>query len=169
MAGKSERTFMDKLGGWLKTSRPTFTWVYCSAILFPMAFALVAALFIAFRHRSGTGVGTGAGPGTGSGSWAQAFFPVFYLALIVTLASIPRSIMPILLIWLAVAHFKPTWDTRRPIRYAGLFLLMLAAVSIHSLVYGREFNLPWLGIGWLSLALPRMAFPALREGLGGPA
>jgi hypothetical protein len=155
MTGKSQRTFTESLGGWLAANRPTITWVYCSAILFPMAFAAVAALFLTVRHRTGTE--------------SLSFFAVFYLTLMVTLASVPRSILPILMVWLAIARFKPAWDARRPIRYAGLSMLMLAAVSAHSLAYGREFNLPWLLIGWLSLALPRLAFPMLREGLRGPA
>jgi hypothetical protein len=154
MAETSQRTFLDKTADWLKASRPTLTWIYCSAILFPMAFAVVAALFLV-RHRSGTE--------------SIPFFGVFYLTLMVTLASVPRSILPILLIWLAIARFRPAWDARRLVRYAGLFLLMLAAVSLHAFAYGREFNLPWLGIGWLSLALPRLAFPMLRGGLGAPA
>lgn len=155
MAGTSQRTFLDKAAEWLNVTRPTLTWIYCSAILFPMAFALVAATVLVLRHRSGTG--------------SMPFFGVFYLTLMVTLASVPRSILPILLIWLAIARFRPAWDARMPIRYAGLFLLMLAAVSLHAFAYGRAFNLPWLGIGWLSLALPRLAFPRLRGGLGSPA
>jgi hypothetical protein len=155
MAGKSERNLNKGLGGWLTANRPILTWIYCSAILFPMLFAMVATLFLTLRHRSGTA--------------SLSFFDVFYLTLIVTLASVPRSILPILLIWLAVARFKPAWDARRPIRYGGLLLLMLAAVTIHSLIYGRDFNLPWLFMGWLSLALPRLAFRMLREGLGSPA
>jgi hypothetical protein len=155
MTGKSERNLNRGLGGWLTANRPTLTWIYCSAILFPMVFALVAALFLTIRDRSGTE--------------SLSFFAVFSLTLLITLASVPRSILPILLIWLAVARFKPAWDARRPIRYAGLFLLMLAAIAIHSLIYSRGFNLPWLFMGWLSLALPRLAFRMLREGLGGPA
>jgi hypothetical protein len=155
MAGTPQRTLLEKTADWLKASRPTVTWIYCSAILFPMAFALVAALFLVFRHRSGTG--------------SMSFFGVFYLTLMITLASVPRSILPILLIWLAIARFRPAWDASLPVRFAGLFLLMLAAVSLHAVAYGREFNLPWLFIGWLSLVLPRLAFPMLREGLGAPA
>lgn len=157
MADNAGGTFFGRLGAWLKASRPTVTWIYCSAILFPMAFALVAALVLAFRHAGGEGPG------------AQRFFALFYFALMVTLASVPRSIAPILLIWLAVARFKPAWDARPAIRYGGLFLLMLLAVSAQAWAYGRGFNFIWLGIGWLSLALPRLAFPRLREGLGGPA
>lgn len=155
MAGTSQRTFLDKAADWQKASRPTVTWIYCSAILFPMAFALVAAMVLTVRHRSGTE--------------SLPFFDVFFLTLMITLASVPRSILPILLVWLAIARFRPAWDARLPIRYAGLFLLMLAAVSLHAFAYGRAFNLPWLGIGWLSLALPRLAFPRLRGGLGAPA
>lgn len=157
MAGDAGGSFFDRLGAWLKASRPTVTWIYCSAILFPMAFALAAALFLTFRHAGG------AGPGV------QRFLALFYLALMVTLASVPRSILPILLAWLVIARFRPAWDARRPIRFAGLFALMALAVAAHSLAYGREFNVPWLFIGWLSLSLPRLAFPFLREGLGGPA
>lgn len=156
MADKAGGAFFTRLGGWLKSSRPTVTWIYCSAILFPMAFALVAALILRYRH-----------PGSAEGS--LSFFTLFYLALMVTLASVPRSIIPILLIWLAVARFKPAWDQHRGIRYVGLFLLMLLAVSAHALAYGNGFNVPWLFSGWLSVALPRMAFPILREGLGKPA
>jgi len=143
-----------RLGGWLKSSRPTVTWIYCSAILFPMAFALVAALILRFR---------------GAGHGDLGFFTLFYLSLMVTLASVPRSIIPILLVWLAVARFKPDWDESRGIRYGGLFLLMFLAVSAHALAYRNGFNVPWLFSGWLSIALPRMAFPMLREGLGKPA
>jgi hypothetical protein len=154
MAGERGGAFFGRLGDWLKSSRPTVTWIYSSAILFPMAFALVAALFLTFRH-GGTG--------------AKGFFPLFYLALMVTLASVPRSILPILVIWLAITRFKPAWDDRRAIRYGGLFLLMALAVSAQTLAYGHGFNVPWLFIGWLSLSLPRLAFPILREGLGSPA
>jgi hypothetical protein len=91
---------------------------------------------------------------------------LFYLALMVTLAAVPRSILPILLVWLTVARFKPAWDDNRMVRYAGLFLLMAVTVSIHAWVYGHGFNVPWLISGWLSVALPRLAFPMLREGLG---
>ncbi|MBW8889598.1 MAG: hypothetical protein JF616_17720 [Fibrobacteres bacterium] len=156
MADKAGGGFFVRLGGWLKSSRPTVTWIYCSAILFPMAFALVAALILRYRH-----------PESAQGS--LGFFAVFYLSLMVTLASVPRSIIPILLIWLAVARFKPDWDERRWIRYVGLFLLMFLAVSAHALAYRNGFNVPWLISGWLSIALPRIAFPMLREGLGKPA
>jgi hypothetical protein len=144
------------MGGWLQSSRPTVTWIYCSAILFPMAFALVAAAVLRYRQAE-------------AAQASMSFFALFYLALMVTLASVPRSIIPILVIWLAVARFRPEWDERRWIRYGGLFLLMFLAVSAHALAYGRGFNVPWLFSGWLSVALPRMAFPMLREGLGKPA
>jgi len=157
MADKAGGSFFERLGGWMKSSRPTVTWIYCSAILFPMAFALVAALILRYRE-------AGQAPTSSLG-----FFTLFYLSLMVTLASVPRSIIPILLIWLAVARFKPAWDERRWIRYGGLFLLMFLAVSAHALAYRNGFNVPWLFSGWLSIALPRMAFPMLREGLGRPA
>lgn len=155
MAEKAGGIFFDKLGAWLRASRPAITWIYASAILFPMAFALVAALVLIFRHQDGA-VGRG-------------FFAVFYLALMVTLASVPRSILPILMIWLAIARFKPAWDAHRLARYGGLFVMMFLAVLAHTFAYGRDFNVPWLFIGWLCLALPRLAFPMLREGLGEPA
>lgn len=122
-----------------------------------MAFALVAALFLAFRD------------GQASGSGGGRFFTLFYLTLAITLASVPRSILPILVIWLAIARFRPAWDDRKAIRYTGLLLLMAAAVALHSVAYGRGFNPAWLFSGWLSLALPRLAFPMLRNGLGTPA
>jgi len=156
MADKAGGTPFTRLGGWLKSSRPTVTWIYCSAILFPMAFALVAALILRYRQVE-------------AGTVSLNFFTLFYLSLMVTLASVPRSIIPILLVWLAVARFKPAWDDHRLIRYGGLFLLMLLAVSVHAWAYGNGFNVPWLFSGWLSVALPRMAFPMLREGLVKPA
>ncbi len=122
-----------------------------------MAFALVAALVLTVRG------------GQASGSGGGRFFTLFYLTLVITLASVPRSILPILLVWLAIARFKPAWDDRKAIRYTGLLLLMAAAVTLHSVAYGRGFNSAWLLSGWLALALPRLAFPMLREGLGGPA
>ena len=155
MAEKPRGSLVERLGAWLKSARPTLTWIYCSAILLPMAFALVAALIISFRARSGTE--------------SLPFFAVFYLALMITLAAVPRSILPIIAIWLIIARLKPAWDARLWVRYLGLMALMLVAVSMHVLVDTREFNLPWLFIGWLSLALPRIAFPMLRGGLGGPA
>lgn len=156
MADDAGGTFFARLGGWLKSSRPTVTWIYCSAILFPMAFAFVAALILRYRQAE-------------AGGGSLSFFALFYLSLLTTLASVPRSIIPILLVWLAVARFKPAWDDNRWIRYGGLFLLMFLVVSAHALAYGKGFNVPWLFSGWLAVALPRMAFPMLREGLGNPA
>ena len=151
MADKAGGAFFTRLGEWMKSSRPTVTWIYCSAILFPMAFALAAAAILRYRQAEAGTLG---------------FFALFYLALMVTLAAVPRSILPILLIWLTVARFKPAWDDNRMVRYAGLFLLMAVTVSVHAWVYGHGFNVPWLISGWLSVALPRLAFPMLREGLG---
>ena len=150
-------TFLDKLGGRLRAIRPTVTWIYCSAILFPMAFALVAAAVLTVRH-----------PGA-SESAVRHFFALFYLSLMVLLASVPRSIAPILVIWLALARLRPAWDERPAVRYPGLLVLMGLAVLINTAAQGRGFSLPWALIGWLSLSLPRLAFPSLRPGLGRPA
>lgn len=147
-------TFLDTLGGRLRAVRPTVTWIYCSAILFPMAFALVAAAVLTFRHPSA------------SESVVRHFFALFYLSLMVILASVPRSIVPILVIWLALARFRPAWDANRAIRYLGLLALMGLAVFVNAAALHRGFSVLWVLIGWLCLALPRMAFPFLREGLG---
>lgn len=148
---------VERVGERLRAGRPILTWIYTSAILFPIVFAFVAAAILTLRGDGGGGAGM------------ERFFALFYLALMVTLASVPRSILPILLIWLALARFRPAWDAHRGFRYGGLFLLMLAAVLVHSLAYARAFNLPWLLLGWLSLSLPRLALPMLRGGLGRPA
>ena len=143
---------LDAISNWLRATRRTFTWIYCSAILFPMAFAFVAAVILALRQHGGDAV-------------FHRFFAIFYLALMLTLASVPRSILPILFLWLVVARFRPEFDRNRAKRYLGLLFLMLVAVFAHSKIYGDSFNFLWLGIGWLSLALPRAALPMLRGSL----
>jgi hypothetical protein len=153
MAGRRAGSIFESLGGWFKSSRPIWTWIYSSAILFPLLFAFVAALVLVSRR-------------TGESDLLHRFFAFFYLILMVMLASVPRSILPALVVWLALARIRPAWDERRLIRYAGLFFLMALAVSAHALIYGKGLNLPWMLVGWLSLALPREAFPGLRGGLG---
>jgi len=56
----------------------------------------------------------------------------------------------------------PSWDNPRVHLLDDIWLMTLAAVVFATAV-------PWLFSGWLSIALPRMAFPMLREGLGKPA
>jgi hypothetical protein len=117
-----------------------------------LVFALVAA--VALTARNG-----------GTGPLVERFFSIFYLALMITLASIPRSILPILLLWLVLIRFRPSFDANKTVRYLGFLLLMLATVYAQSKAYGRDFNWQWLAIGWLSLSLPRLALPSLRRGL----
>lgn len=145
-------TFIERVGGRLQRTRPSITWVYCSAILFPFVFAFVAAVVLTARH-------------AGTDPLVHRFFTIFYLALMITLASVPRSILPILLLWLVLIRFRPTFDANKVVRYLGFLLMMMVAVYTHSKAYGREFNWQWLAIGWLSLSLPRLALPSLRGGL----
>ena len=141
------------LTDWLRETRRPVTWIYCSSILFPMVFALLAAIILTFRA-------------SGTESLIHRFFAIFYLSLMITLASVPQSTLPILLLWLLFARFRPAFDANQVTRYLGLLLLMLVAVFAHAKIYGQSFNFLWLAIGWLSLALPRLALPLLREGLG---
>lgn len=147
---------LDAFSEWLRAGRRNFTWIYCSSLLFPLAFALVAAAVLAARGAPG-------------GPVVERFFAIFYLALMVTLASIPRSVLPILLVWLVLIRFRPGIDANRTARYLGLLAMMLAAVYVQSKLMGRGFNWQWLAIGWLCLALPRLALPSLRGGLREPA
>lgn len=147
---------LETLSEWLRAGRRNFTWIYCSSILFPLAFAFVAAAVLTARHGSAEPL-------------VERFFAIFYLALMITLASVPRSILPILLLWLILIRFRPSFDANKAVRYLGFLLMMLVAVYTHSKAYGREFNWQWLAIGWLSLALPRLALPSLRGGLREPA
>lgn len=149
------QAFGRSLSDWLRDTRRPVTWIYCSSILFPMAFALVAALFLTFRIHSDAPL-------------LHRFFAIFYLALMITLASVPRSILPILLIWLAFVRFRPSFDANRVTRYLGFLLLMIIAGYAQSKANDRGFNFQWLAIGWLSLSLPRLALPMLRDGLGEP-
>ncbi len=144
---------LQTLTDWLRDTRRPVTWIYCSAILFPMGFALVAAIILTFRTPGGE-------------SLPHHFFALFYLSLMITLASVPRSVLPILLLWLLFVRFRPAFDSNRATRYLGLLLLMLVAVFAHAKVYGQGVNFLWLAIGWLSLSLPRLALPLLRDGLG---
>lgn len=152
MDTSGRETFIERVGGWLRRSRPSITWLYCSAILFPLVFAFVAAVVLTARN-------------AGTDPIAHRFFTIFYLALMITLASVPRSILPILLLWLLLIRFRPSFDALKAVRYLGFLVMMMVAVYTHSKAYGREFNWQWLAIGWLSLSLPRLALPSLRSGL----
>jgi hypothetical protein len=143
---------METVSEWLRASRRSITWLYCSAILCPLVFAFVAAVVLTARH-------------AGTDPLAHRFFTIFYLALMITLASVPRSILPILLLWMVLIRFRPSFDANKVVRYLGFLLLMMVTVYTHSKAYGREFNWQWLAIGWLSLSLPRIALHSLRGGL----
>jgi hypothetical protein len=140
-------------GGFDRIRKP-LTWVYCSAILFPLGFAMLAAFFMTFRNRTQI-----------NGSLVQGAFSSFYLVLMAMLASVPRSILPALMIWILIAKYRPLYDENKITRYLGLAVLLAAALFAHSRIYDRPFNFLWLSIAFLAVALPRMAFPSLRNGL----
>ena len=138
---------------WLGRTRKPITWIYCSAVLFPLAFALVAALVMTVRgHTAAVG----------------GFFASFYLVLMVLLASVPRSVLPALLVWLSISRFRPRLDENKTVRYLGLAVLIAIALFSHSKVYDRPFNFIWMAIAVLAVALPRVALPSLRDGLYKP-
>ena len=138
----------------LERIRKPVTWVYCSGILFPLAFAIVAAIVTTARHHT-----------HGQGSLVNGFFAAFYLILMALLASVPRSILPALMIWLLIALYRPAYDAGKITRYLGLAVLLAIALFAHSRIYGRPFNFLWFSIAYLALALPRVALPSLRNGL----
>lgn len=147
---------LSALSEWLAKSRKPITWIYCSAVLFPLAFSLVATIVITARH---------SGPATGS-AW-QGFFTSFYLVLMIMLAAVPRSVLPAVLLWLVLIRFKPDWDANPVTRYLGLLAILAAALFSHAKVYDRPFNFIWLGVAALAIILPRLALPSLRQGLRG--
>lgn len=140
-------------GGFDRIRKP-LTWVYCSAILFPLGFAVVAAFFMTIRNRAHV-----------DGSLVQGAFASFYLVLMAMLASVPRSILPALLIWILIANYRPLYDENKITRYLGLAALLIAALFAHARIYDRPFNFLWLSIAFMAVALPRLAFPSLRHGL----
>lgn len=140
-------------GGFDRIRRP-LTWIYCSAILFPLGFAVLAAFFMTLRNRAEI-----------EGSLVQGAFASFYLVLMAMLASVPRSILPVLLIWILIARSRPALDSGKISRYLGLAALLAVALFAHSKIYDRPFNHLWFSIAFLAVALPRMAFPSLRNGL----
>lgn len=140
------------ISGWFDKSRKPITWIYCSAILFPLAFALVAALVMTARNHGG-------------GASMPGFFQSFYLILMVLLAAVPRSVLPAVLIWLVLIRFRPALDASPLTRYPGLLVILAAALFSHAKVYDRPFNFIWLSIAALAVMLPRLALPSLRNGL----
>ena len=140
--------------GALERIRKPVTWIYCSGILFPLAFAIVAAIVTTARHQT-----------HGQESLVNGFFAAFYLILMALLASVPRSILPALMIWLLIALYRPAYDAGKITRYLGLAALLAIALFAHSRIYGRPFNFLWFSIAYLALALPRVALPSLRNGL----
>jgi hypothetical protein len=156
---KKGRAFMGNfsvLSDWLAKSRKPITWLYCSAVLFPLIFSLAATVIISARH---------SGPAAHSG-W-QGFFTSFYLVLMIMLAAVPRSVLPAVLLWLVIIRFKPVWDANPVTRYLGLIAILAAALFSHAKVYDRPFNFIWLGVAALAVILPRLALPSLRPGLRG--
>ncbi len=157
MTGKSTgngNTIVANISGGFDRIRKPLTWVYCSAILFPLGFAVLAAFFMTFRNRDHI-----------DGSIVQGAFASFYLVLMAMLASVPRSILPALLIWILIARFRPLYDENKITRYLGLAVLLAAALFAHSRIYDRPFNFLWLTIAFMAVVLPRLAFPSLRRGL----
>jgi ABC-type phosphate transport system permease subunit len=157
MTGKStgnDNTIVANISGGFDRIRKPLTWIYCSAILFPLGFAVVAAFFTTFRNRAHI-----------DGSIVQGAFTSFYLVLMAMLASVPRSILPALMIWILIAKYRPLYDENKVIRYLGLAVLLAAALFAHSRIYDRPFNFLWLTIAFMAVVLPRLAFPSLRSGL----
>lgn len=143
---------MDKLMNRLK--KPMM-WIYCSGILLPLAFSVIAALIRVARYgRSGD-----------ASSFLHEAAATFYMILMVIIASVPRFVLPVLAIWLLAARIRPDFDENRFIRYAGLLLLVAGTVALHSLVYGVPFSPIWLAIAYLAAILPRLAIPSLKNGL----
>ncbi|GEM_PF-3850714 len=152
MAG--EDGLIGDMRGWMNAIRKPVTWIYCSAILFPLAFALVASVVIVLRNHAHA-----------AGNLVNGYFAAFYLTLMAMLATVPRSILPALLVWLLIAGFRPVYDENKTTRYLGLGLLVGIALFAHSKVYDRPFNFLWLAIAYLAVVLPRLAIPSLRNGL----
>jgi hypothetical protein len=147
-------SIVTNISGGFDRIRKPLTWVYCSAILFPLGFAVIAAFFMTLRNRAHE-----------AGSLVQGAFTSFYLVLMAMLASVPRSILPALMIWILIAKYRPLYDENKITRYLGLAVLLAAALFAHSRIYDRPFNFLWLSIAFLAVALPRLAFPSLRSGL----
>jgi hypothetical protein len=147
---------LSALSDWMARTRKPITWIYCSAVLFPLAFSLVATLVITARQH-----------GTGSGAALPGFFTSFYLVLMILLAAVPRSVLPAVLLWLVLIRFKPAWDANLLTRYLGLVAILAVALFSHAKVYDRPFNFIWLGVAVLAVILPRLALPSLRPGLRG--
>ncbi|MDB5106430.1 MAG: hypothetical protein JWP91_4119 [Fibrobacteres bacterium] len=142
------------IAGFLARTRKPVTWIYCSAILFPLAFAFVAAIIMTLRNQA-----------HGGGNLANGLFASFYLVLMSLLAAMPRSVLPAMLVWLLISGIRPVYDENKATRYLGLLVLIGIAVFSHSKVYDRPFNYLWLSVAYLAVILPRLALPSLRDGL----
>ncbi|MEO7780036.1 MAG: hypothetical protein ABIY63_21100 [Fibrobacteria bacterium] len=147
---------ISAISEWMAKTRKPITWIYCSAVLFPLIFSVVATVILTVRH---------SGPASHSG-W-HGFFTSFYLVLMIMLAAVPRSVLPAVLLWLVIIRFKPVWDANPVSRYLGLIAILAAALFSHAKVYDRPFNFIWLGVAALAVILPRLALPSLRPGLRG--
>lgn len=134
-------------------------WIYCSAILLPLVFSLMAAVIRVARF----------GRGGDAASVLHEIAATFYMILMAIIASVPRLVLPALAIWLLTSRFRPDFDENKLIRYAGLLVLVAGAVFLHSMVYRVPFNLIWLAIAYLATILPRLAIPSLKNGLHTPA
>jgi hypothetical protein len=139
---------------WMRRIRKPINWIYCSAVLFPLAFALVASVILALRGHANT-----------SGHLWNGLFAYFYAILMVMLASAVLTVLPTLLIWLFIIRFRPSLDENKAARYLGLLALLSIALFSHSQVNARPFSLTWLAILALAVMLPRLALPSLRDGL----
>jgi hypothetical protein len=146
--------FFSRFSGGLARIRKHILWIYCSAILFPLAFAGIAAVFLTVRNRAHLDLG-----------FAKGMFAAFYLILMSLLASVPRSVLPALILWMLIAHFRPGYDREKPARYLGLAALLAAALFVHAKIYAQSFNFLWMTIAYMAVALPRLALPSLRDGL----
>jgi hypothetical protein len=142
---------------WMGKIRKPVNWIYCSAVLFPLAFALVASVILTLRGHAQL-----------SGHVWNGFFAYFYTILMVMLASALITVLPTLLIWLFIIRFKPSLDENKVTRYLGLLALLVIALFSHSQANERPFSLTWLAIVALSVILPRLALPSLRNGLHQP-
>ncbi|HKP94861.1 MAG TPA: hypothetical protein VJ385_03790 [Fibrobacteria bacterium] len=152
MAGKT-----GTIADWLDRTRKPINWIYCSAVLFPLAFAIVASLITTARNHTQV-----------SGSLLDGLFASFFVILMAVLSSVLLTVLPTLLIWLIVIQVKPDLDENKLTRYLGLVALLAIALFSHSRVNDRPFNPAWLGIATLAVVLPRLALPSLRDGLRKP-
>jgi hypothetical protein len=142
---------------WMRRIRKPINWIYCSAVLFPLAFAVVASVILTLR-----------GHAHATGHLWNGLFAYFYAVLMVMLASAVLTVLPTLLIWLFIIRFKPSLDENKLTRYSGLLALIAVAVFSHSQANARPFSVAWLAIIAVAVMLPRLALPSLRDGLNRP-